>query len=224
MTTAPPEPDLRTPLTTDYYAPSRVLIRTTATTTGTGRGATTDAHTGWHCPHGASLFAGITGPGRGTLPAYHGVIYVCSDHQAEAEARITAAGHQPATEPASPGHRHDPWPCGHITTHGGDGPHLAHTLTTPPGLAAITRILAARIPGADPANMTVTITEHDPVGGTNTWTGTLTGLAATIRDAIEAYLDLPGVTDEDGSHIDPDDLAGNVLAALTAPGTTPDPR
>jgi hypothetical protein len=106
----------------------------TATTTGTGRGAVTDAHTGWNCPNGASLLASAEGPGRGALPAHHGVIYVCPDHQAEAEARITAAGHQPNTDPAPPGHRRDPWPCGHITTYGSDrGRTLADALTKPTG-------------------------------------------------------------------------------------------
>lgn len=101
----------------------------TATTTGTGRGAVTDWHTGWDCRNGASLLAGVQGPGRGGLPAHHGVIYVCPDHQAEAEARISAGGHQPATEPAPPGHRWDPWPCGHITTYGDGGRNLAGALT-----------------------------------------------------------------------------------------------
>lgn len=101
------------------------------TTTGTGPGAVTDGHAGWDCPNGASLLAAVTGPGRGTLPAHHGVIYVCPDHQAQAEARITAAGHQPDTDPAPPGHRSDPWPCGHITTYGDNSPQLANALTIP---------------------------------------------------------------------------------------------
>jgi hypothetical protein len=162
-------------------------------TTGTGPGAVTDGHTGWDCTTGASLLAHITGPGRGTLPAEHGVIYVCPDHQAQAEARITTAGHQPDTEPAPPGHRHDPWPCGHITTYGDNGPQLADALTRPvvvhvvhtvPSPAAITTALAALVPGSRPDRTTAVIIEATPDGHRYTWTGSLEGLAQRIHTAI----------------------------------------
>ncbi|WP_333770997.1 hypothetical protein [Streptomyces sp. IBSBF 2435] len=162
-------------------------------TTGTGRGAVTDAHTGWHCTNGASLLARITGPGLGRLPAEHGVIYVCADHQVQAEARITTAGHQPATDPAPPGHRHDPWPCGHITTHGETGPHLADALTTPvtvhfvrtvPSPETITAALTGLIPRALPDHMTAVLIETAPDGARHTWNGSLAGLAQRIHTAI----------------------------------------
>lgn len=107
------------------------MTDTSITTTGTGRGAHHDGHTGWDCPTGASLIAEITGPGLGTLPAHHGVIYVCPDHQAQAEARITTMEYTPRTYPAGPSHQWDPWPCGHITTSGQDGDLLAAALTVP---------------------------------------------------------------------------------------------
>jgi hypothetical protein len=50
--------------------------------------------------------------------------------------------------------------------------------------ASIAGALAARIPGASPANVTVTITENDPAGGTHTWTGSADGLAAALKDAL----------------------------------------
>jgi hypothetical protein len=76
-----------------------------------------DAHTGWTCPAGASLIADANSPGKGSLPDLNGVIYVCPDHRDDAEARITAAGYNPDVQPAPPGHRWDPWPCGHITAY-----------------------------------------------------------------------------------------------------------
>ena len=79
--------------------------------------ASIDKHTGWTCETGASLLAGAESPGKGRLPDHHGVIYVCADHRAEAEALISAAGYDAATEPAPPGHRWNPWPCGHVTAH-----------------------------------------------------------------------------------------------------------
>lgn len=101
-----------------------------ATTTGTGPGAVTDAHTGWDCPNDAPLMA-TTGTSTSTLPACFGYIYVCPDHQAQAEARITATGHTPDTRTAPPRHSRDPWTCGHITTYGARGPELADALTLP---------------------------------------------------------------------------------------------
>lgn len=108
------------------------MTDTGITTTGTGPGAVTDGHTGWDCTaHHATLIAEITSPGLGTLPAHHGVIYVCPDHQAQAEARITAMEYTPRTYPAGPSHTWNGWPCGHITTNGRDGDLLAAALTVP---------------------------------------------------------------------------------------------
>lgn len=167
------------------------------TTTGTGPGAVTNGHTGWDCPNGASLIAHITGPGRGRLPAEHGCIYVCPDHQAQAEARITAAGHIPDTDPAPPRHRWDPWPCGRITTYGDDGPELADALTTPatepiPTLITpahrelIEQTLAGLIPGARGDAITITLTERIPGGHAHAWTGTPAGLAEHLHTALSA--------------------------------------
>lgn len=77
-----------------------------------------DRHAGWDCIAGASLMANAESPGAGRIPNLHGVIYVCADHQADAEARITAAGYTPSVEDSPPGHRWDPWPCGHVTAYG----------------------------------------------------------------------------------------------------------
>ncbi|MGW1666811.1 hypothetical protein [Streptomyces microflavus] len=91
----------------------------------------TDTHAGWTCHTGSSLIADAMTPGPGALGTLHGVIYVCPTHQDDAEARITAAGYTPRTEPAPPGHRWDPWPCGHITAYKQDAaPTLAGHLTS----------------------------------------------------------------------------------------------
>ncbi|MDX2973473.1 MULTISPECIES: hypothetical protein [Actinomycetes] len=79
--------------------------------------AVIDKHTGWTCETGASLIASANSPGKGTLPDLNASIYVCADHRAEAEALITAAGYDPETDPAPPGHKWNPWPCGTITAH-----------------------------------------------------------------------------------------------------------
>lgn len=76
-----------------------------------------DTHAGWTCTAGASLIAEANTPGPGRLGTHHGCIYVCAEHQAAAEERITAAGYNPDVRPAPPGHRWDPWPCGHITAY-----------------------------------------------------------------------------------------------------------
>ncbi|MFE6461557.1 hypothetical protein ACFVP0_29365 [Streptomyces cinereoruber] len=77
-----------------------------------------DSATGWDCPAGASRIAEAMTPGPGKLGTMHGVIYVCADHQEQAEAMITAAGYNPETRDAPPGHRWNPWPCGHVTAYG----------------------------------------------------------------------------------------------------------
>jgi hypothetical protein len=82
-----------------------------------------DTHTGWTCPEGASLISAAMTPGPGRLGTYHGCIYVCSEHRAAAEARITAAGYTPDVDPAPAGHRWNPWPCGHITAHSNAASH-----------------------------------------------------------------------------------------------------
>lgn len=76
-----------------------------------------DAHTGWTCGTGASLIIDAMTPGPGRLGTLHAVIYACPEHQAEAETRITGAGYGPEVRQAPPGHRWDPWPCGHVTAY-----------------------------------------------------------------------------------------------------------
>jgi hypothetical protein len=76
-----------------------------------------DGHAGWKCDTGASLISDANSPGKGALPDLNGVIYVCPDHRADAEARITAAGYDADTRPAPPGHKWNPWPCGHVTAY-----------------------------------------------------------------------------------------------------------
>jgi hypothetical protein len=84
-----------------------------------------DAHTGWSCDAGASLIAEAWHrPGPGRLGTLHGVIYVCPAHQADAERRISGADLSPEVHPAPPDHRHDPWPCGHVTIYDTEGESL----------------------------------------------------------------------------------------------------
>lgn len=98
----------------------------------TGTPYVTDTHTGWTCPTGASLITDAMTPGPGRLGTLHAVIYVCPDHQADAEARISAAGCDPKTEHAPTSHQWDPWPCGHITAYGPQkGPAFVAALLTP---------------------------------------------------------------------------------------------
>lgn len=77
--------------------------------------AAADGHAGWECGAGASLLARAETWGPGRLGIHHGVIYVCTEHQAAAEERIGGAGYEPQVDPAPAGHRWDPWPCGHVT-------------------------------------------------------------------------------------------------------------
>lgn len=85
----------------------------------------TDAEAGWTCPVGASVIVDAMTPGPGKLGTMHGCIYVCPDHRSAAEERITAQGWNPEPRPAPYGHRHDPWPCGHITAYDADTPASA---------------------------------------------------------------------------------------------------
>ncbi|MEU8740570.1 hypothetical protein [Streptomyces halstedii] len=78
----------------------------------------TDAATDWECQAGASLIVEAMTPGPGALGTMHGVIYVCPEHQDEAESLIGATNCIPETRDAPPGHRWNPWPCGHITAFG----------------------------------------------------------------------------------------------------------
>ncbi|MCX5115513.1 hypothetical protein OOK13_45335 [Streptomyces sp. NBC_00378] len=92
----------------------------------------TDAVTGWECPAGASLIAEAMTPGPGALGTMHGVIYVCPDHQADAEALISATYCTPEIRDAPPGHRWNPWPCGHVTAYGPQkGPAFISALLAP---------------------------------------------------------------------------------------------
>ncbi|MFF9285435.1 hypothetical protein [Streptomyces griseosporeus] len=77
-----------------------------------------DGHTGWDCDAGAQLLVGASTPGPGKLGTYHGTIYACPTHEGAAVERITGAGYEADPRPAAPGHRWDPWPCGHVTAHG----------------------------------------------------------------------------------------------------------
>ena len=77
----------------------------------------TDARADWACDAGASLIVQANGPEPGPFPRLHAVIYACEAHRGDAETRIIAAGYRPNAETAPPGHRWDPWPCGHITAY-----------------------------------------------------------------------------------------------------------
>lgn len=77
--------------------------------------ASTDGHTGWERGAGASLIVEANTPGPGKLGTHHGVIYACVDHRAAAVERITGGGYEVDPRPAPPGHRWNPWPCGHVT-------------------------------------------------------------------------------------------------------------
>ncbi|MFJ2259501.1 hypothetical protein ACIOKD_14365 [Streptomyces sp. NPDC087844] len=76
-----------------------------------------DGHTGWECDAGALLIVEASTPGPGKLGTHHGVIYACARHRDASVERITDAGYQVDPRPAPPGHRHSPWPCGHVTAH-----------------------------------------------------------------------------------------------------------
>ncbi|GHA83283.1 hypothetical protein [Streptomyces chryseus] len=80
--------------------------------------ASSDGHTGWECTAGASMHVEATTPGPGRLGTLHGVIYVCPEHRAAAEERVTGGGEYRAeVSPAPASHRWDPWPCGHVTAY-----------------------------------------------------------------------------------------------------------
>lgn len=76
-----------------------------------------DAHARWKCDTGSSLIAEAMTPGPGKLGTLHGVIYVCPVHRAAAEEQIGRAGYGPEVRDAPPGHKWDPWPCGHVTAY-----------------------------------------------------------------------------------------------------------
>ncbi|MFE0824156.1 hypothetical protein [Streptomyces sp. NPDC058847] len=79
--------------------------------------ASADGHTGWECGTGASLIVDAMTPGPGKLGTMHAAIYACPEHQAAAEEKILRAGYGPEVRQAPPGHRWDPWPCGHVTSY-----------------------------------------------------------------------------------------------------------
>ena len=79
--------------------------------------AARDGHTGWECDAGASLLVSASTPGPGALGTHHGTIYACGTHQDAAVERITGSGYEADPQPAPPGHRWNPWPCGHVTAH-----------------------------------------------------------------------------------------------------------
>ncbi|MEV6124893.1 hypothetical protein AB0M23_31035, partial [Streptomyces sp. NPDC052077] len=79
--------------------------------------APADGHTGWECDAGASLLVGAETPGPGKLGTHHGTIYACAAHRTAAVDRITGAGYDADPQPAPPGHRWNPWPCGHVTAY-----------------------------------------------------------------------------------------------------------
>lgn len=77
----------------------------------------TDHHTGWTCEAGATLIAEAMTPGPGALGSLRAVIYTCAGHRVAAEDLITAADYTAEVRDAPAAHRHDPWPCGHITAY-----------------------------------------------------------------------------------------------------------
>ncbi|MFR0351813.1 hypothetical protein [Streptomyces sediminimaris] len=79
--------------------------------------ASADGHAGWECNAGASLLVSASTPGPGALGTHHGTIYACTIHRDAAVERITGAGYEADPQPAPPGHRWNPWPCGHVTAH-----------------------------------------------------------------------------------------------------------
>ncbi|MFG2679221.1 hypothetical protein [Streptomyces sp. NPDC048392] len=79
--------------------------------------ASRDGHTGWECDAGASLLIAASTLGPGALGTHHGTIYSCALHQGAALQRITGSGYEADPQPAPPGHRWNPWPCGHVTAH-----------------------------------------------------------------------------------------------------------
>ncbi|MCM8548940.1 hypothetical protein [Streptomyces sp. STCH 565 A] len=82
--------------------------------------AARDGHTGWECHAGASLLVSASTPGPGALGTHHGTIYACTVHRAAAAVRIMGAGYEADPRPAPPGHRWNPWPCGHVTAYSKD--------------------------------------------------------------------------------------------------------
>lgn len=108
-----------------------------------------DGRTGWTCDTGASLIIEAMTPGPGRLGTLHAVIYVCPEHQAAAEARITAAGYDAEVREAPPGHRWDPWPCGHTTAFKSKAlPAL--TGTSDDGLVLVVDYVPPALDGAEP--------------------------------------------------------------------------
>ncbi|MEV5368964.1 hypothetical protein AB0N12_06325 [Streptomyces albogriseolus] len=100
--------------------------------------ASADGHAGWECDAGAQLLISATTPGPGALGTHHGTIYACPVHQGAALQRITGSGYQADPQPAPPGHRWNPWPCGHVTAHDAQA------------LTALTAAEATRQDGAQP--------------------------------------------------------------------------
>ncbi|MGW0566119.1 hypothetical protein [Streptomyces tauricus] len=96
--------------------------------------ASADGHTGWECNAGASLIVEASTPGPGKLGTHHGVIYACARHREASVERITGAGYEVDPQPAPPGHRHSPWPCGHVTAY--DTKALAALTGTAPAAEA----------------------------------------------------------------------------------------
>lgn len=84
----------------------------------TTRTASADGHTDWECDAGAQLLVAAETPRPGRVATHHGTIYACARHRAAAVERITGAGYEADPQPAPPGHRWNPWPCGHVTAHG----------------------------------------------------------------------------------------------------------
>ncbi|MFD5468868.1 hypothetical protein [Streptomyces sp. NPDC127105] len=79
--------------------------------------AAADGHTGWECEAGAQWLVAAETPRPGRVATHHGTIYACATHRDAAVERITGAGYGADPRPAPPGHRWNPWPCGHVTAH-----------------------------------------------------------------------------------------------------------
>lgn len=90
-------------------------------------------------------------------------------------------------------------------------------------LDTITRIIASRIPGAQPDRVEVHITEDLPGGGSNSWEGSPRGLAGTIQVALEALATAPDLAPytapvgaRANSNTDPDHPVHDLWEALAA--------
>lgn len=115
-----PEPatDLAGETQQDETAPVKESTRRYAEELRSNPGAASaDGHAGWECEAGASLLVEAETSRPGRVATHHGVIYACARHRDASVERITGAGYEVDPRPAPPSHRHNPWPCGHVTAY-----------------------------------------------------------------------------------------------------------